>query len=101
MAAPSPSVMPSRSAEKGRQAVGETTRMESHARRKPKVSAASYPPAMAAGAIPERTIWKARPMAWVPEAQAVEMLSTDPVTPSSMAMELAPELAMVRRIAVG
>ena len=38
MAAPSPSVMPSRSAENGRQAVGETTRIESHARRKPKVS---------------------------------------------------------------
>jgi hypothetical protein len=50
MAAPSPSVMPSRSAENGRHEVGETTRIESHARRKPKVSGASYPPAIAAGA---------------------------------------------------
>ena len=41
MAAPSARVMPSRSAEKGRQRVGETTRMESQARRKPRVSGAS------------------------------------------------------------
>src|SRR6185437_3597288 len=93
--------MPSRSAANGLQAVGETTRMESHARRKPKVSAASYPPAIAATACPLRTIWNARPMAWVPDAQAVEMLSTGPVTPVSMAIELAPELDIVRRIAVG
>ena len=40
-------------------------------------------------------------MACVPEAQAVEMFSTGPVIPISMAMLLVPELAMVRRMAVG
>ena len=93
--------MPSRSAANGLQLVGETTRIESHARKKPKVSAASYPPVMAAGAIPARTIWKANPMACVPEAQAVEIFSTEPLIPISMAMKLEPELAMVRRMAVG
>ena len=51
--------------------------------------------------MPERTIWKANPMAWVPDAQAVAMFSTGPVIPVSMAMLLVPELAMVRMITVG
>ena len=29
--------------------------------------------------MPQRTMWKARPMAWAPEAQAVEMVSAGPV----------------------
>src|SRR3984885_7799338 len=96
MAAPSPMVMPSRSAENGRHWVGGTTRMESQARRKPKVRGASWPPVIAAETMPERTIWKARPMAWVPEEQAVEMLRAGPVIFWSMEMLLAPAEAMVR-----
>src|ERR1700746_440419 len=96
MAAPSPMVMPSRSAEKGRHWVGETTRMESQARRKPKVKGASWPPVMAAETMPLQIIWKARPMAWVPEEKAVEMLRVGPVILCSMEMLLAPAEAMVR-----
>ena len=59
MALPSPRVMPSRLAAKGWHWVGETTRIESQARRKPKVSGASWPPVMAAETMPERTMWKA------------------------------------------
>jgi hypothetical protein len=62
--APSPRVMPSRSAENGRQAVGETTRMESQARRKP--GERGFVATGDGGrTMPERTMWKARPMAWV------------------------------------
>src|SRR3981189_2719158 len=96
MAAPSPMVMPSRSAEKGRHWGGGTTRMESQARREPKVNGASWPPVTAASTIPLRTIWKARPMAWVPEEQAVEMLRVGPVIFWSMEMLLAPAEAMGR-----
>src|SRR6202789_2828639 len=96
MAAPSPMVMPAAAAEKGRHWVGETTRIESQARRKPKVSGASWPPVMAAETMPERIIWKARPMAWVAEEHAVEMLRVGPVIFWSMEMLLSPALAMMR-----
>ena len=46
--------------------------------------------------MPLRIIWKARPMAWVPEEQAVEMLRVGPVIFWSMEMLLAPAEAMVR-----
>jgi len=57
---------------------------------------ASWPPAMAASTIPERIMWNAMPMAWVPEEQAVERVRTGPVMPRSMETWLAPALAMLR-----
>src|ERR1700735_4983681 len=56
---------------------------------------------MAASTIPDRTMWKARPMAWVAEEQAVEMLRVGPVIFWSMEMLLAPAEAMVRTTVSG
>ena len=101
MAPPSPSTMPLRSAEKGRQVSGATTRMASQALRPPKNSGASLPPASAMGAAPERTIQKAWPMAWADDEQAVETVYVGPWTPYSIEMWLAPALSMLSGMVSG
>ena len=74
MPAPSPSTIPLRSLEKGRQVSGETTRSASHALRIPKLNGASLPPVMAKGAKPLRTIQNACPIAWEADEHAVEIV---------------------------
>ena len=64
--------MPLRSRENGRHVSGARMRMASHAFTVPVVSCASAPPATAQVTAPDRTRWKAWPMEWVAEAQAVE-----------------------------
>jgi hypothetical protein len=63
IAAPSPSTMPLRPSENGRQVSGAMTRSASQPRIVPKVNTASVPPVTAASTMPERTIWKATPIA--------------------------------------
>ena len=86
MAAPSPSTMPLRSFENGRQVSGDTTRNASQAFRIPKLNGASLPPVTARGAAPDRTIQNAWPMACEAEEQAVDMVKLGPVMPNSMEM---------------
>nr|WP_231565625.1 hypothetical protein [Paracoccus sanguinis] len=90
--APSPCTMPLRLAENGRQASRDMTRSPSHALTPPKQSIASDPPASITRAAPERTIWKARPMAWFEEAQAVATVKAGPRSPNSMLTWLAAAL---------
>ena len=77
-AAPSASVIPSRSSANGRHAVGETTWSPSHPFRKVSVSGASCAPVSAAFTAPDRTIWKASPIACAPEAHAVVRVKRRP-----------------------
>src|SRR5215467_6010186 len=70
-AAPSPSTRPDRVFENGRQVSLLITRNASQPRSVPNVMQASVPPAMASGAWPQRTIWKACPIAWVADAHAL------------------------------
>ncbi len=86
--------MPSRSAEKGRQVSGDTTRIASHALRLPKLKGASLPPASAISARPSRTIHRACPRAWLADEQAVDRVKAGPVRPKRIEIRLAPELAM-------
>jgi hypothetical protein len=62
----------------------------------PKQSMASDPPASMTSAIPDRTIWKASPIAWFDEAQAVDTVSAGPRSPCSMLTALAAALAIRR-----
>ena len=95
MPAPSPSTMPWRSFENGRQVSGETTRIASQALRMPKLNGASLPPVRAISAAPDRTIQNACPMAWPADEHAVEIVKLGPVMPNSIEMWLAPAFAMV------
>jgi len=70
MAAPSPSTRPERVRENGRQVSELSTRKASHPLNVPTVRQASVPPVSAIGDWPERTMWNAWPIAWVPEEQA-------------------------------
>ena len=45
---------------------------------------ASVPPQSATSAMPDRIIWKARPTAWVPEAQAETTPKAGPFRPRSI-----------------
>ena len=75
--------------ENGRQASGAITRIASQPRSVPKVMQASAPPVTAQSTWPERTIWKARPIAWVAEAQALATTKAGPRNPQCMEIWLA------------
>ena len=81
MAAPSPITSPLRSRENGRQVSGASTRSASQPFMVPKAMEASAPPVTATGALPERTIWNASPMAWVADAQALATTKAGPRNP--------------------
>src|SRR6218665_2260695 len=76
--APSPSTMPRRSLEYGRQVSGAMARIDSQARQTKGLRQASVPPATAAWIAPWRSRRNASPIAWVEEAQAVEMVNDGP-----------------------
>ena len=71
-----------RSFENGRQVSFAITRKASQAFKVPRLMHASVPPATAASAIPERTIWKASPMAWVAEEHALTTPKDGPRRPT-------------------
>ena len=70
-AAPSPSTMPLRPMENGREKSGVSTRNVSHPRILSGVIAASLPPAMTRSTSPQRISRHAMPMDWAPDAQAL------------------------------
>src|SRR5688572_9935690 len=94
-------MIPLRSREKGRQVSGETTRIASHDLRNPCEKIASEPPVIASSIIPERTIQKACPMAWLAEEHAVDTVYTGPLIPVSIDRKLAPALAITRGMVSG
>jgi hypothetical protein len=71
-------------------------RMASHALSEPRTRTASAPPHRATGAVPARTIWKARPMAWVADEQALTIPNDPPLMPQCMVTWLAGALAISR-----
>ena len=75
--------------ENGRQASGAITRIASQPRNVPKVMQASVPPVTAQSTCPDRTIWNARPIAWVAEAQALATAKAGPRNPQNMEIWLA------------
>src|SRR5215831_226060 len=101
MAAPSPSIVPLRSRENGRQTVGVTTRIASHAFRIPGLNVASLPPAIAMSHMPERTMPAAIPIAWADDEHADAMVNAGPVIPNSIDIALAPAFAIVFGIVMG
>ncbi len=56
-------------------------RMASQPFMPPNVMLASVPPATAQVTLPLRTMWNARPMAWVAEAQAEATAKAGPLVP--------------------
>ena len=84
--------MPLRLAENGRHASLDITRSPSHAFTPPKHNMDSEPPVIIAGAMPERTIWKACAMAWLDDAQAVATVNDGPLRLYSMLTWLAAAL---------
>src|SRR6185312_12612479 len=93
-APPSPSTMPSRSAENGRQVTGDMALIASHARTQPAVEMASLPPTRAASTWPMAIIEAAWAMAWAEEAQALEVANTGPLISKAMAAALTPALTI-------
>ena len=84
IAAPSPSTMPLRLRENGRQVSGAMTRSASQPMIVPNVNTASVPPVTATSTEPARTMWKATPIAWLAEAHALATVNDGPVMPCSI-----------------
>ncbi len=76
--------MPLRVFENGRQASLDMTRRPSHAFMPPKQSTDSVPPVTAASQVPPRIRWKAWPMAWFDDEQAVETEKAGPCSPCAI-----------------
>ena len=76
-------------------------RMASHSFSGPKAMEASAPPVTAQETAPERTIWKAIPIACVADAQALATVKVGPVKPKCMEIWLLAALTISRGIASG
>src|SRR6218665_1447580 len=92
--APSPSTMPRRPLENGRQVSGAMARIDSQARQPKGLRQATVPPATAAWRAPLRSRRNASPIPCVEEAQAVEMVKDGPHNLDGKPIWLAAALAM-------
>ena len=77
------------------------TRNASQPRTVPNVMQASVPPVTAQSTAPERTIWKAIPIACVAEAQALAIAKAGPRRPQCMEIWLAGALTIAFGIVSG
>ena len=88
--------MPVRVRENGRHASAVSTRSASQPLMVPTVRQASVPPVIAIATCPLRTMWKACPIAWAPDAHALATVQPGPLSPRSIDIWL-PAAFAIRR----